>query len=237
MTGKTITRLVLGLLLALPLAAAAQTTTPGPSIDVEIYNPADGSNTFCAEVGVPFWAHVYVRPGTDATSCSLACGAVNGGAANIGTGVIDLSFDTNVLSFLGAETNPDVGFAAVDGLVQTGNAAAGHVGWALAGDWIVDGDPASGLNDPCAMQMLDSPGWVYRVQLQLDSMASTFLTLSRPPDFQLSFADMCGSNAFTVAGGGIDEVLGAVVFSDCTNLLFADGFESGGTTAWTLAQQ
>ncbi len=236
MTGKRITRLVLAVLLALPVAAAAQTTTPGASIDIEVYNPVDGTNTFCADVGVPFWANVYMSPGSDAASCDLTCGAVSGGPANIGTGVIDMSFDAGMLSYLGAETNPDPGFAAVDGLLQTENTAGGRVGWALAGDWMVDGDPTSGLNDACTMQMLDTPGWVFRVQLQLDAPGSTTLTLSRPPDFQLSFADMCGSDAFTVAGGGIDEVVQATVFSDCTNLMFADGFESGDATAWSSSQ-
>ncbi|MCD4751322.1 MAG: hypothetical protein K8R59_18280, partial [Thermoanaerobaculales bacterium] len=42
----------------------AQTTTPGPAIDVEIYNPVDGTNTFCVAPGEYFEAHVWVSPGT-----------------------------------------------------------------------------------------------------------------------------------------------------------------------------
>ncbi len=236
MTGKRITRLALAVLLVLPVAAAAQTTTPGASVDVEIYNPVDGSNTFCVDPGVPFWAHVYVRPGSDSTTCELACGTVNGGPANIATGVIDMSFDPNVMSVISSETNPDPGFAAVDGLMQTDNVASGRVGWALAGDWEVNGNSASALNDACTMQKLDGPGWVYRVQFQMDSPASTALTLSVPPEFQLSFADMCGSAAFTVDGGGIDEVVYAQIIGDCANLMFSDGFEIGDTSAWSWSQ-
>jgi hypothetical protein len=234
MTCKRITKLALALLLVLPAAAMAQTTTPGAGIDLEIYNPVDGSDIFCADAGVPFWANVYVRPGSDATTCSLACGTVDGGPANIGTGVIDVGFDPTLLSVVGAETNPAPGFAAVDGLLQTQNVAAGRIGWALAGDWVVDGDPTSGLNNPCAMQKLDTAGWVFRVQFQSATGAPSNLTLLQQPDFQLSFADMCGSPAFTVAGGGIDEVNGATYVGPCSNILFIDGFESGNTSAWSL---
>jgi hypothetical protein len=234
MTCKRITKLALALLLVLPAAAMAQTTTPGASIDLEIYNPIDGSSTFCSDVGVPFWANVYVRPGSDATSCSLACGTVAGGPANIGTGVIDVAFDPAALSYVSAETNPDPTFAAVDGLLQTQNLASGRIGWALAGDWLVDGDPVSGLNDPCAMQKLDAPGWVFRVQLQPVTGAASPLALVQQPDFALSFADMCGSPAFTVAGGGIDEVRSALYIGPCADILFADDFESGTTGAWSV---
>jgi hypothetical protein len=110
------------------------------------------------------------------------------------------------------------------------------VGWALAGDWMVDGDPNSGLNNACNMQMLDTAGWVYRVQLQANSANASVLQLSVPPEFELSFADMCGSPAFTLAGGGIDEVVSATVIGACTtDGLFFDGFESGDTTAWAAS--
>ena len=233
MTRTRIMMLVLAALLVLPVAAVAQTTTPGPGVDVEIYNPVDGSHSFCSDVGTPFWANVYVRPGSNATTCSLACGTVDGGNANIATGVIDVGFDPAALSFVAAETNPAPGFAAVDGLIQTQNLAAGRLGWALAGDWVVDGDPNSGLTTPCAMQKLDTAGWVFRVQLQPISGAASAITLRQPPDFQLSFADACGSPAFTQAGGDIDELVSALYLGPCTDILFADDFESGGTTMWS----
>ena len=144
----TVLATVLGLWCA---PAGAQTTSP-PGIDIEIFNPEDGSNAFCVTPSEPFWIHVFVRPGEQSLSCDLPCGnGVPGGSANIAAGVIDLLFDVTLLEFQEAESNPDPGFAAVDGLLQTLNVDDGRIGWALAGDWVVNGYPASGLNDPCAM--------------------------------------------------------------------------------------
>ncbi len=233
MTARSISRLALAVLLLMPVAVVAQTTTPGAGIDVEIYNPVDGTNTFCVNPGETFWANVYVRPGDNATTCSQTCGMVAGGTNNIGTAAVDLAFDPAVLSLVSAENNPDPGFAAVDGLIQTQNAAFGYVGWALAGDWMTDGDPMSGLNNACDMLKLDGPGWVYRVQFSADAYGPTSLTVRQQPDFELSFADMCGGPAFTVASADIDEVVSAQVVIPCTTVLFLDGFEDSTTSAWS----
>jgi hypothetical protein len=126
----------------------------------------------------------------------------------------------------------------VDGLLQTFNLAFGRLGWALAGDWQVDGDPGSGLRDPCAMQKLSGAGWVIRVQFEAVGEGATVLHLrdgDDHPPFDLSFADICGSGDFTVDSGDIDELVDATVVIDpiCSVAIFSDGFESGDTSAWS----
>jgi NAD(P)-dependent dehydrogenase (short-subunit alcohol dehydrogenase family) len=64
------------------------------------------------------------------------------------------------------------------------------------------------------MQKLDSAGWVFRLLLEAGTEGSTTLHLRRqndPTPFALSFADICGSGAFTVSNGGISEVVDANV--------------------------
>ncbi|MEE4271582.1 MAG: hypothetical protein V2I67_07910 [Thermoanaerobaculales bacterium] len=228
--------LTLALAAFVPAALTAQTTTPGPGIDVEIVNPVDGGNNFCAQLGSPFWAAVWVRPGDQNTTCSLGCGSVGGGTAAIATAAVAVEFDPAKLAFAAAETNPDPSFAAVDGLVASGTAAAGRIGWSLAGDWLVNGDPSSGLAGPCTQQLLDSHGWVFRVQLQPISGGSSLIGLPRQPDFALSFADHCGTAAFTISSSDLDELVPGFVTTSCSSLadiLFADGFETGTPARWS----
>ncbi len=226
-------------LLALFASAGwAQTSTPGPAIDIEILNPADGSNTFCVAPGGTLTARLFIRPGTDTTSCTPSCGTVvNGGAAHIATAVIDIAFDNQKMALVNSTKNTSS--AAVDGLVQD-NAAQGRIGWALAGDWTPDADTSGALATPCDMQLLDSADWVLETNFSVDPSASGITSLhfrleTDPDPFALSFADICGAEAFTQANGGIHEIFdGAVlVSSNCTSLLFFDGFEDGGFLAWS----
>ncbi len=115
------------------------------------------------------------------------------------------------------------------------------MGWALAGDWSVDGDPSSILASPCDMAKLDAPGWVLRAQFTASaSPGTTSLVIADQGaawPFPLSFADACGSAPFTTASGEIDEVVGATVLIDasCGEVeIFADGFESGDLGAWSF---
>jgi hypothetical protein len=215
----------------------AQTTTP-PGIDVEVYNPADGSNRVCVASGSSFWANVFVRPGSQSTPCSPACGSALGGPANIATAVIDVAFDAARLTFNQAQNNPNPSYAAVDGLVQTQNVGGGRVGWALAGDWTPDGDPNGALADPCDMQKLSSAGWVFRMQFTGAGPGMTTLHLRREsdlPSFALSFADICGSPAFKESNGGVNQVGDMVVMvgATCNDVLFFDNFERRDTSAWS----
>lgn len=229
-------------LLPLLLGAAsgwAQTTT-APGIDVELYNPADGTNRVCVAVGASFWANLFVRPGSQSSSCTLGCSPplAAGGSANLATAVVDVAFDAARLTFNQAESNPSTSYAAVDGLVQTQNVASGRVGWALAGDWTPNADPDGTLADPCDMQKLNAPGWVVRMQLTAASSGMTTLHLRREsdqPGFALSFADGCGSPAFKESNGGIDEIGDLVVLASasCDDVLFFDSFERRGTSAWS----
>ena len=223
----------------LPVVAMAQTTT-APGIDVEVYNTLDGTNRFCVAPAGSFWANVLVRPGTGTTSCAMACtpSPVAGGSANLATGAVDLAFDPARLSFVSAESNPAT--AAVDGLIQAQNVAQGRVGWALAGDWTPNADPNGVLDSPCATGLLTTSGWVYRAQLTGTVPGMTTLRLRQPGDavpFQLSFADLCGSPAFTQANGAVNEVLPAVVLVNAacaTNgVIFFDNFERGSAGAWS----
>jgi len=203
--------------LSLAALGQAQTSTPGTGIDVEVFNVADGGNTFDGEVDGTFWAHVFIRPGGDSLTCELACrspsGIAYGGPANIATGVIDITFDTTSLEYLGSENNPNT--AAVDGLIQEQYLNQGRIGWALAGDWTPDADAENGkLADPCVMAKLSTADWVFRVQFKIVKEAPSTIHIRREGDvqkFPLSFADVCGSPAFKEGNGGIDEVINGEV--------------------------
>ena len=217
----------------------AQSSTQGPDIDVEIINPTDGTNTFCVAPNDTLTARLFVRPGTDSTSCTPSCGlTVDGGTAHLATAVVDVAFNSAAMSLTGSSNNAAT--AAVDGLLQD-NTANGRIGWALAGDWTPDADTGGTLANPCDMQLLDTAGWVFEMQFAVASSASGISSLhirreTDSPPFALSFADICGTDAFT-ASGGIDEIIdGAVLVStSCTDLLFFDGFESHSTTRWSSA--
>lgn len=217
-------------------AGLSQTTTPGAAIDLEIINPSDGANTFCVAPGDTLTARLFIRPGTDTTSCTPLCGSVvNGGPAHIATAVVDIAFDNQKLTLVSSTNNS--GTAAVDGLIQD-NAPRGRVGWALAGDWTPNAVTSGALATPCDMQLLDSAGWVLETEFSVQPTAFgiTSLHLRRETDsFALSFADICSSEAFTATNGGIDEIVdGAVLISsDCAGLLFFDGFENGTGERWS----
>jgi hypothetical protein len=218
--------------------ASAQSTTPGAGIDVEIYFPGSGENFTCVAPGASFWAYVWVSPGSGSETCSLACSppSVAGGSGHLATGIVDVAHDVAQLGFLAAEDNQAT--AAVDGLIQD-HGSSGRVGWALAGDWTVDATPGSGLASPCTMGLLDVASWVYRIQYQATgTIGTTLLHLRRPTDavpFALSFADICGSPAYKMSNGGIDEVRDAVVMisSQCGSLIYADSFGLGETSRWS----
>ncbi|RLE28076.1 MAG: hypothetical protein DRJ65_00795 [Acidobacteria bacterium] len=217
----------------------AQTTSTGTGIDLEIINPSDGSNTFCVAPGDTLKARLFIRPGTDTTSCTPSCGSVvNGGATHIATAVVDIAFDNQKLTLVNSINNS--GTAAVDGLIQD-HAADGRIGWALAGDWTPNADTSGTLATPCEMQLLNSADWVLGAEFTVQPTASgiTSLHLRRETDtdgFSLSFADICSSEAFTEANGGIDEIVdGAVLInSSCADLLFFDGFETQNVERWSL---
>lgn len=231
---------VVAVLLAAGAPAFAQTSQPGDAIDVEIYNPVGGSNLFCVAPAETFEARVYFRPGTAATSCVLSCSppAVPGGSANVAAAVIDVAFDPTALSYVPASLVSNTNGAAAHGLVQEQNAGSGRIGWALAGSWSDPGNPASTLLSPCDMELLTAPGWLFAFQLQPTGEGSSVLHLRRQtddPPFALSFADICGSAAFTTANGGLDEVVDAMVLvsDSCSSLLFFDGFETADTGRWS----
>jgi hypothetical protein len=220
--------------------ASAQTTQPGDAIDIEIINPADGSNTFCVAPSATIEARVFVRPGTGTLSCSLSCSppSVPGGSANIATAVVDVAFDTATLSYLPGTLQSNPATVAAQGLPQTQNLGDGRIGWALAGNWSTPGDPGSTLLSPCAMQMLTTADWAFRAQFQAATGGMTTLRLRRETDaqpFALSFADICGSEAFKQSNGGIDEIRDAIVMvsDDCSNVIFFDNFSSGDTDRWS----
>ena len=229
----------LGLLLAVFASTGwAQSSTQGPAIDLEIINPSDGTNIFCVAPGGGLTARLFIRPGTDTTSCTPSCGTVvDGGAAHIATAVVDISFDNEKLNL--ATTISNAGNAAVDGLIQD-NATQGRIGWALAGDWTPNAVTSGTLATPCAMQLFDSAAWVFEIEFTVQPTASgiTSLHLRRETDaFALSFADICGSEAFTEANGGINEIIDGTVLisSSCADVLFFDGFETGTTTIWSTS--
>lgn len=211
--------LAVAICIAIPTIGLAQTTTSGLAVDVEIYNPTDGGNHFQVAPGASFWAHVFVRPGSESFNCQLDCGGgmvdVPGGSANIATALIDIAFDPDYLEYLGAENNPAT--AAVDGLPQEQHLSDGRIGWALAGDWTPDADAESGtLASPCDMARLATPGWVYRVQFRALSTNSGETSLhvrreSDSPPFELSFADACGNPSFKKSNATVDEIVDATV--------------------------
>ncbi len=217
----------------LPVVALAQTTT-APGIDVEVYNPLTGSNSFCVAPGGSFTANVLVRPGTAASTCTLACSppAAAGGTANLATAAVDLLFDPAVLGFVTAANNQAT--AAVDGLLQTQNLAQGRLGWALGGDWTPDATVGGTLASPCAMGKLTAAGFVFSATFTGLVPGTTTLTLAQQPGFELSFGDVCGGS-FEPASG-VDEVRGASVLVDaaCASIIFADGFNTGTTGAWSV---
>jgi hypothetical protein len=168
-------------------------------------------------------------------ACSTSGADVSGGSANLAAAVIDIEFDPAKLTYLGYENNAAT--AAVDGLIQTQNLGEGRIGWALAGDWDPDADPENPsvtLATPCAMGKLSTANWAFRLQFSYDVSSSATLHIRRESDdpaFPLSFADICGSEAFKVSNAGIDEVIDATVNLD-QGEIFSDGFESGDTTQW-----
>jgi hypothetical protein len=219
---------------------SAQTTQPGDAIDIEIFNPVDGSNAFCVSPAATLEARVFVRPGTAITSCTLSCSppSVPGGSANIATAVVDVGFDGDRLSYVPGSLAGNAATAAVQGLGQVQNLADSRLGWALAGTWSTPGNPGSTLASPCDMQLLTTADWVFRAQFQAVGAGMTTLRLRRetdPAPFGLSFADICGSEAFKASNGGIDEIRDAVVMvsGDCDDVVFFDNFGTGGTDRWS----
>ena len=222
---------------------SAQTTQPGDAIDIEIINPADGSNRFCVASAATIEARVFVRPGSDSLSCTLSCSgpSVAGGSANIATTVIDLGFDSTILTYVDGSIASNGATAAVQGLPQVQNVAEHRVGWALAGSWSTPGNTNSSLLSPCDTQMITTSDWLFSVQFQATGAGMTNIRLRRETDvapFALSFADICGTEAFKVSNGGIDEVRDAVVMvaTDCQDVIFFDNFGTGDSALWTETQ-
>jgi len=231
---------VVSVLLLIGSLASAQTTQPGDAIDLEVYNPIDGSNRFCVATSTTLEARVYLRPGSDSSSCTLSCSPPNvpGGSANIATAVVDLAFDSSKLSYANGSIESNSATTAIQGLAQEQNIGDGRIGWALAGTWSSPGNPVSPLLSPCEMQMITTANWIFKVEFQAVGTGMTSLHLRRESDttpFALSFADICGTEAFKQSNGGIDEVRDAVVMvaTDCEDVLFFDNFGSGDTTMWS----
>ena len=241
MMNVTTIRVAAVLVVALAVSVvSAQTTTPGDAIDIEIVNPADGSNAFCVSPAQTITARVFVRPGSGTLSCSLACSppSVPGGSANIATAVVDLGFDPTALSYVGGSIENNTATAAIQGIAQEQNVADSRIGWALAGTWSTPGNPASTLASPCATQMLTTADWAFQLQFQATGDGMTTIHLRRESDvapFALSFADMCGTEAFKKSNGGIDEVKDAIVMvtGDCQDAIFFDNFDNGDTARWS----
>jgi len=237
---RALTTTVVAMLLLIGASAFAQTSQPGDAIDIEVFNPSDGSNVFCVDPSTIFEARVFFRPGTGSTSCTLSCSPpdVPGGSANVATAVVDIAFDDTKLSYVTGSIASNPTGASANGLFQEQNTAAGRIGWALAGSWSDPGNPGSTLLSPCDMDFLTTSGWLFSLDLQAIGNGSTNLHVRRETDFTpfaLSFADMCGTDAFKQSNGGIDEVIdGMVLISDsCSSLLFFDGFEIGLTNRWS----
>lgn len=221
---------------------SAQTTQPGDAIDIEVFNPADGSNAFCVAPSGTVDARVFVRPGIDTLSCILSCSgpSVPGGSANIATAVIDLGFDPAALTYVNGSISSNAASTAVQGLPQEQNVADNRIGWALAGSWSTPGDPSSALLSPCDMQMVTTADWLFGMQFQATGTGMTTLRLRKETDaqpFALSFADICGTEAFKSTNGGIDEIRNAVVMvsSDCNDVIFFDNFGTGDFERWSEA--
>ena len=199
-------------------------------------------------VNEPFTARILIHPGSTSTTCALACSAgaatIPGGSANIATGIVDLEFDPAHIGFVAAANNPTS--AAADGLIQD-NTGDGRIGWALAGDWNTDADPGSGLKNPCNMEFFDlsswtpENGWAFETTFQGQASGMTSIHIRRQSDpipFPLSFADICDTEAFKPTNGGIDEIVDATVLVDtnCSSVLFFDGFESSMASSWSSLQ-
>ena len=240
---RTMIRLaVVSAVLLIASLASAQTTQPGDAIDLEVFNPIDGSNRFCVAPPATIEARVYLRPGTDSSTCTLSCSPPNvaGGSANIATAVIDLAFDSTKLTYVNGSIESNSATTAIQGLAQDQNIGDGRIGWALAGTWSTPGNPASSLLSPCEMQMITTSDWVFGVEFQAAGTGMTTLRLRRETDatpFALSFADICGTEAFKLSNGGIDEVRNAVVLvaTNCRTVLFFDNFGSGDVSQWSSA--
>lgn len=222
---------------------SAQTTQPGDAIDIEIINPADGSNRFCVTQAANIEARVFVRPGAGSLSCTLSCSPPNvaGGSANIATAVIDLGFDSSILSYVDSSIANNGATTAIQGLPQVQNVADDRVGWALAGSWSTPGNTSSALLSPCDTQMITTDDWLFSVQFQAVGSGMTSIRLRRETDaapFALSFADICGTEAFKESNGGIDEVRSAVVMAatDCQDVIFFDNFGTGDAAQWSDIQ-
>lgn len=238
-----VTTIRVAAVLVVALAASvvsAQTTTPGDAIDIEIVNPADGTNVFCVSPSQTITARVFVRPGTGTLSCSLACSppSVPGGSANIATAVVDLGFDPTALTYVGGSIENNTATAAIQGIAQEQNVADNRIGWALAGTWSTPGNPASTLASPCATQMLTTSDWAFQMQFQASGAGMSSIHVRRETDaapFALSFADMCGTEAFKQSNGGIDEIKDALVMvtGDCNDAIFFDNFDNGDTARWS----
>lgn len=221
---------------------AAQTTQPGDAIDLEVFNPVTGSNRFCVPSSGTLDARVYLRTGADSLTCSLSCSgpSVAGGSANIATAVIDVAFDPDILNFVSGSLAGNTATAAIQGLAQEQNLADGRIGWALAGSWSDPGNPNSTLLTPCEMQMISSDDWIYEMQFEPIGTGMTTIHLRRETDsepFALSFADICGTEAFKQSNGGIEEIRDAVVMvaTDCQDVLFFDNFGTGDASQWSGA--
>lgn len=240
MNRATIATMVLAATLLAGSLVSAQTSLPGDAIDIEVFNPATGSNAFCVAPSGTVQARVFVRPGTGTTTCSLSCSppTIPGGSANIATAVVDLGFDGSRLSYVPGSIQSNASTAAVQGLPQEQNVADGRIGWALAGTWSTPGDPGSTLLSPCDMQLVTTPDWLFEMQFQATGAGMSTLRLRRETDaapFALSFADICGSEAFKGSNGGIDEIRNAVVMvsNDCNDVIFFDNFGTGDTVRWS----
>jgi len=226
-------------LLAAPMAAA-QTSQPGSAIDIEIYNPSNGDNAFCVAPSELFSPRVYFRPGTGTLSCNLDCAppSIPGGSANIATSVIDIAFDSVALRYVTGSIQNNSTTAAVQGIAQEQNVDDERVGWALAGTWSTPGNPASTLMSPCDTQMLTTDSWLFQLRFRALQPGMSTIRLRRETDaqpFALSFADICGTEAFKGSNGGVDEVKNLVVLvtDSCSDVFFFDGFETGGPDRWS----
>jgi hypothetical protein len=239
MTSTIARRLALAALLLAAPFASAQTTVPGAAIDLELYNANDGSNAFCVAPGDTFWANLYIRPATgpgSTMSCSVACGSTTGGPGSPATAAVDVGFASAQLAYFRAEVNTDPTFAAVDGLVQDQNLPQGRIGWALAGDWTPNGNTSGTLGDPCEMLKINRSDWVVRLGFNVLGAGQSVLAINAPPNGPLSFADVCGTPAYTASNGGIDEVVPATVSTECpsvTSIIFRNGVETGDSSVWT----
>jgi hypothetical protein len=86
------------------------------------------------------------------------------------------------------------------------------------------------------MRKLASPDWVVQLGFNVLEAGQSVLAINAPPNGPLSFADVCGSPAYTTSNGGVDEVVPATVRTDCpsvANIIFRNGVETGDSSVWT----